>query len=296
MKPRIFRTLVILAGVFGAAAWAQAAAAQSQPQPDSFVYRQAGHEVKVWIHVPAGLSPDAPVIIVQHGVGRNGEEYCRDWMPLAERKKFLLVVPEFSNTEFPGEESYNYGNTVDAAGRARPREAWSFSMIEPIFDEACRRTGNRSRTYALYGHSAGAQFVHRFLYFVPQARVSRAVAANAGWYTLPDHTVAFPYGLKGTPVSAADLRGALARPLTILLGERDIDPQAKSLRQTPGAVAQGPNRFTRGQYFFKYAQSVATAQRFDLGWSLATVPDIDHSNSGMAPCALPHLLPLSFHP
>ena len=38
-------------------------------------------------------------------------------------------------------------------------------------------TGNRSERYHLYGHSAGAQFVHRFLYFMPDARVAKAVAA-----------------------------------------------------------------------------------------------------------------------
>jgi poly(3-hydroxybutyrate) depolymerase len=293
MNRRAWFTLIGFAWAGLVAGWARAA----DPVPaDNFVHQQAGHQVKVWFHAPADLAADAPVVVVLHGVGRNGEEYFHDWLPLAVREKFLLVVPEFSNAEFPGEAGYNLGHMIDAAGGARPREAWAFSMIEPIFDEACRRTGNRSRTYALYGHSAGAQFVHRFLYFVPQARVSRVVVANSGWYTLPDLTVAFPYGLKGTPVTAADLRGALARPVTILLGERDIDPQAKSLRQTPGAVAQGPNRFTRGHYFFQYAQSAAAAQHHPLGWSLATVPDIDHSNKGMAPHAVPRLLKVSAHP
>ena len=38
-------------------------------------------------------------------------------------------------------------------------------------------TGNRSERYFLYGHSAGAQFVHSFLYAMPQARVA-AVAGG----------------------------------------------------------------------------------------------------------------------
>ena len=189
--------------------------AAAKPARDSFDYTQAGKHVKVWHYAPAGLAADAPVVIVMHGVGRNGEDYLNDWAQYADRKHFLLVVPEFSKAEFPGDEGYNYGNTVDAAGKPLPREEWSFSMIEPVFDAVRARTGNRSTTYLLYGHSAGAQFVQRFIYFVPAARYSRAVEANAGWYMLPDLAGAFPYGLRGTPVGEADLRKALARPLVV---------------------------------------------------------------------------------
>jgi poly(3-hydroxybutyrate) depolymerase len=283
--------VVILAcGGFAAGA---AEPAVIRPARDSLAFAQAGHRVKVWYYAPAGLPPNAPVVIVQHGVGRNGEDYLNDWVPHAERERFLLVVPEFSKAEFPGVEGYNYGNTVDSAGRPRPREEWSFSMIEPIFDAMRRHTGNQSSTYLLFGHSAGAQFVQRFLYFVPQARVARAVAANAGWYMLPDPAVEFPYGLKGTPVTEADLRNALARPFTVLLGDADTDPEARSLRHTPEADAQGLYRFARGQYFFNFARAAAATLKTPLGWSLATAPGIDHSDQGMAPFAVPHLLPVS---
>ena len=73
-------------------------------------------------------------------------------------------------------------------------------------------TGNRSASYLLYGHSAGAQFVHRYLYFVPEARVAKVVAANAGWWTLPDLAVGFPYGLRGSVVHEAGLKAMLQRP------------------------------------------------------------------------------------
>lgn len=264
---------------------------RAAPVRDSFVHEQAGRTVRVWHYAPAGLRADAPVLIVMHGVGRNGEDYLNDWVPAAEAKRFLLVVPEFSKADFPGEQGYIYGNTVDEAGRARPRAEWSFAMIEPVFDAVRARLGNTSATYRLYGHSAGAQFVQRFLYFIPEARVSRAVAANAGWYMLPDLDTAFPYGLKGTPVTAAARDAALARPLTILLGEADTDAQHRSLRHTPEADAQGPHRFARGQSFFRLARDLATRSTRPFHWSLATAPGVAHSNRDMTPFALRVLFP-----
>jgi hypothetical protein len=213
-----------------------------------------------------------------------------DWIPYARARQFLLVVPEFSQDQFPLDEGYIYGNTVDPAGHAVPRDQWSFSMIEPIFDAVRARTGNLSPRYAIYGHSAGAQFVQRFLYFVPQARVTHAVAANAGWYMLPDPAAPFPYGLKGTPVTAEDLRHALGLPLTVLLGTADIDSHDRVLRHTPEADAQGPFRFARGKYFFASSAELARSQGAPFRWLLATAPGIGHSDPGMAPFALHALL------
>jgi poly(3-hydroxybutyrate) depolymerase len=282
--------MAVSSGLIASAA--EPAAPAPTPARDSFTYTQAGKHVKVWYYSAPGLAADAPVVIVMHGVGRNGEDYLNDWAGAAAERHFLLAVPEFSKTEFPGDEGYNYGNTVDRAGLALPREQWSFGMIEPIFDALLARTGHHAATYLLYGHSAGAQFVQRFLYFTPHARVAHAVAANAGWYMLPDLTVAFPYGLKGAPVTEADLRITLGRPFTVLLGEADVDPKAKALRHSPEADAQGPYRFARGHYFFRYGQSAATALKTPFGWSLATAPGIAHSDPGMTPFAVKCLFPV----
>jgi poly(3-hydroxybutyrate) depolymerase len=257
----------------------------------SFQFEQGGHQLTVWHYRPAAASAGAPVLFVLHGVGRNAEDYLNDWIDQANRHNFLLVVPEFSKAEFPGEEAYNSGNLFDAAGQLRPREQWSFSMIEPIFDRVRAQLGSQRGDYLIYGHSAGAQFVHRFLYFVPSARVTRAVAANAGWYMLPELATAFPYGLKGTPVDEAALRTALARPLVVLLGEADTDGQHQSLRHTPESDAQGLYRLARGQYFYAQARATAAALGAPFQWTLSTVPGVAHVNKDMAPFAARQLFP-----
>lgn len=44
---------------------------------------------------------------------------------------------------------------------------------------------------------------------------------------------------------------------------------------------------------FSHAKAAAAALNTPFNWALATVPNVEHSNQGMAPSALQHLLPLS---
>lgn len=107
----------------------------------------------------------------------------------------------------------------------------AFRFIEPVFDKVQTLTGNRTKTYSLYGHSAGAQFVHRF--FEPTARVSKVVAANADWWTLADRNVDFPCGLKEAPgIMEQSLKNALQSPLLVLPGANNNDPNDTNLNIT----------------------------------------------------------------
>lgn len=274
--------LTLLASL--AALWSQAAT--MTPGAGRFEFKHAGKTVPIWYYLPEKAGPDAPILFVMHGVNRDADRYRNEWQPHAQKFGFVLVAPEFSRAEFPGDDAYNFGGAVDDQGRPQPPGQWSFNFIEPIFEAVKGASGNRSPQYSMYGHSAGAQFVHRFLYFVPQARVAHVVAANAGWYTLPDPKVNFPYGLHGSGVSDATLKAMLQRPLVLLLGTADTDPNHKNLRRTPEALAQGPYRFARGQNFYHYGQKQAAALGVPLGWKLATAPGIGHHDEGMAAFAV----------
>jgi UDP-N-acetylmuramoyl-tripeptide--D-alanyl-D-alanine ligase/cyanophycin synthetase/poly-gamma-glutamate synthesis protein (capsule biosynthesis protein) len=221
-----------------------------------------------------------------HGVNRDAERYRDEWIPHARKYGFILVAPEFSKDAFSGEEKYNLGNVFDEQQRTQPREQWTFGFLEPVFDAVKHATGNRSERYHLYGHSAGAQFVHRYLYFMPQARVAKAVAANAGWWTLPDLEVDFPYGLRGSTLNAAALKAMFQRPLVVLLGTADTDPNHVHLRRTAEALEQGPHRFARGQFFYAAGRRQAVKLDVPLAWELETAPGVGHSDKGMAEYAV----------
>ena len=159
-------------------------------------------------------TPDSPVIFALHGVNRNLAYTLQTWTPLADRLGFLLVVPSFDNRRFPGTFSYAQGGVTN--GRL-PR--WSsYNAILPIFAEVSRHYGVKRTGFRIYGHSAGAQFLHRFLYFHPEAPVERAVISMAGWYTLPDEDVRWPYGLGGTAIDQNTLKILTQHEIVIQVG------------------------------------------------------------------------------
>jgi poly(3-hydroxybutyrate) depolymerase len=261
------------------------------PGAGRFIYsvRDAGasRAITVWTYRPKALTAAGSVLFVMHGVGREGERYRNEWRAYAERAQALLLVPEFSTANFPGGRNY-----------AAPRPSFdvddgtplAFAAIEQIFDSVIKANELSAGDYRLYGHSAGAQFVHRFIMFQPRSRVKTAVAANAGWYLMPDFDLKFPYGLAGSGVDRARLKQALAKKLIVLLGDKDIDPNHPQLNHSAPALRQGVNRFERGQTFFRAAEQRAESLGVHFNWELRTVADVAHSNAGMARAAAPLLL------
>lgn len=277
--------ITVIALLIGHAA-ASAAPAPAEEARGRFVFSGwDGPPLPVWYQLPERVTAGTPVVVVMHGVRRDADRYRDEWAGLAAAYGFIVIVPEFSQADFPRSAGYNSGYFAEADGTPRPRGQWAFAAIEPLFDEVRRRFGTAAPRYTLYGHSAGAQFVHRYVMFMPEGRIGQAIAANAGWYTMPDPATAFPYGLAGAPVAPEALAAALARPLTIMLGTQDNDPAASDLRTTPEANRQGPHRFARGQSFFAAARAQTERTGARLGWRMEFVPGVGHSNRLMAEAA-----------
>jgi poly(3-hydroxybutyrate) depolymerase len=286
----VVRVLLMLAIALGlnlpAIGRAAAAVPDSTDPRGQFTFSGwAGPSLRVWYQLPDVMTPNTPVVVVMHGVNRDADRYRDEWSALAQDHGFIVVVPEFDVARFPGSLGYNTGYFTEADGTLRPREMWSFAAIEPLFDDVRQRFGTRVPRYTIYGHSAGAQFVHRFVMFMPEARIAQAIAANAGWYTMPDLAQAFPYGLGDTPLDAQTLKAALGKPLLVLLGTADTDTQDPDLRTTPEASRQGPHRYARGQSFYAQGRTAAAEMGTAFGWTLERVPGVGHKNGLMAQAA-----------
>lgn len=255
----------------------------------------SGIKLPVFAHRPKQASESSPVLIVMHGNARDADRYLHQWRHLSDRYGFHLVVPEFSRDQFPKGRHYNLGN-VWQDEKTNDQKFWSYAAIEPVFEHYRKLQSVNTNNYVIYGHSAGAQFVHRFLFHIADTRATDFVVANAGWYTLPEFETAWPYGLESSVVTRSMRNAALLKPLTILLGDQDTDPKGKSLRRTPEALIQGPHRFARGHFFLKTAKRVAVNETIDLNWRLEIVPGVGHDNGGMAEAAAKLLFaPESIH-
>jgi hypothetical protein len=267
-----------------------AAATIKEPGAGRFdFYFQAGRPMNVWSYRPKALAATGPVLFVMAGNRRDAQRYRDEWQSYAERFETLLLAPEFSAELFPG-RAYNLGNLAPKSGASGIPKDSAFAIIEQIFDYARQLAGVTSASYRIYGHSAGAQFVHRLMLFNPRARIDFAVAANAGWYTMPDFTATFPYGLKDSGITSEDLKLALVKKLLIALGENDNDPNDRALNRSARAMQQGAARLERGRNFFRQAEQAAARLDAPFHWRLMTVPGAGHQNPAMAQAVAPLLL------
>ena len=264
---------------------------------------------------PAAFTAHSPVVLVLPGAGRNSGPYRNAWLAAAERAGLLVAALGYPEADFDFAQytlgglarSVRFENAhVERVGRAEvismdtrdvevipepDRRGWVFSGFDSVFDHLRRASGSSQARYAAFGHSAGGQILHRMALTGGGRKAGALIAANAGWYTLPDLSRPFPEGLAGLGLGEADLARAFARPLTVLLGEADDHPGAGgTFLRTPATNAQGEGRLQRGRFFFEAAQAEALRLSTEFNWRVETVPGVGHDHAGMTEAA-PRLLP-----
>lgn len=268
------RALLIVLGVVGVA---------EDKKLTSFIFKSSENpDVKVFYSAPLKISAKTKVLMVMAGRQRDADNYIESWIDWGKKNDYLVLAPQFDDKNWVEPLGYNFGTIAsgkEANNTPNPKSKWAFTLIEQMFDFARREFKVNQSKYDLFGHSAGGQFVHRFMLFMPQNRVRTAIAANPGFYTLPDLNEKFPYGLKNSPhpISNKDLMNWTTRKLILMRGTADI-LRTENLRQSPEADAQGQNRFERAAFMFNKVKSFNPKTT----WQLIEVPNIAHDQKGMA--------------
>lgn len=247
----------------------------------------------LFIVVPYAQSQATRVVFIMHGTNRNAEEYIVPWRDFAIRNNFIAIAPQFSETYWPYSRSYHQGNMFtgkDGTGTLIPEPQWAFSLIDEIFDWVRSKFALTDSLYDIWGHSAGAQFVHRMILFKPQAKVRLAIPANAGSYTTPDLYFSYPYGVKNPLLSITyeNLIDYTKKRMIIMRGTADT-LRDSNLSTDAGDEAQGRNRYERAGYFYDKGAVLNPS----TAWQLQDVPGVGHSYTGMAPVAQAALINVS---
>ena len=136
--------------------------------------------MRVFCFFPRSSAPSARIIIAMHGVDRAAAKFRDLLAPQAERNGQILLVPEFDSNQFPGVHLYNFGGVrlPPPNNTVLPRERWNFAIIDRLFRFVKHAIGSDRETFGLFGNSAGAQYVLRYLALTEAATVDLAVAAK----------------------------------------------------------------------------------------------------------------------
>jgi hypothetical protein len=263
------------------------------------------HRITVHYYLPRAYTANSPILIMMPGAGRNGDEYRDSWIPFAADKGVLIAAPSYPEKQYDF-AAYQMGGVIRNLQIGQPlpgstpttlylrdedirfevnprRDEWLFNDFDRLFHIIKKATDSRQSGYDMFGHSAGAQILHRHLLLCPSSHARRIVAANAGFYTLPDLQQAQPVGVRGLGIDRRSLRLSFSRKLLLLLGEQDNDSEKGGIHlHTPLIDTQGTDRLARGRYFHAFAAARARTLQSEFNWELRVVPSVGHDYRAMA--------------
>ena len=240
--------------------------------------------IDVFYYRPKNWQDGDKIFVIFHGMDRNSESFIKGLKKSADAKNILLICPKFTKHKFPGNTYYNYGNVKNG-----DKNQWTYNVANRIIDDAKKRAGASKSKIILFGHSAGGQFLHRYLFLADKIKADLVIAANAGTYLLPDENVNYPYGFKNISAGTKEMKRAYAQKTIILLGESDVNRTYRGFPKTPADDKQGLNRFERGKNFFNKSQKKAKELKTKFNWRLVTVPNVGHNSIKMANAALKYI-------
>ena len=241
-----------------------------------------GAKLPVFVAKPNKINKLTRLVVVMHGRKRNAEEYRDQWSDAAKDLNLLILVPEFSEQNFPQVWGFNYGNLKTNSLEPIDKSLHAFSAIEPLANGALKRFRLKSDNWGIYGHGAGAHFVHRYILHHPEASHTLAIAANLGWYlSMTDQE--WPFGLTNSNIDNAKLKQAFGKYFLLMLGRADTStkPNTPYVAEHWDIISmQVDHRLARGRNFFKSAVAKSKEVNQFFKWGMVEVPTTKgHSNT-----------------
>ncbi len=221
-----------------------------------------------WLIQPR-MAQAGPPIVAVHGIMRDAERMAHLLAPRAEEIGRTVVLPIFDRTSWRRYQRAACGQRAD----------WALlALLKTLRDEGQIADG----PVDLSGYSGGAQFSHRFAWLYPE-KVARLCLVAPGWWTFPNASGAYPFGLGGgedglgTFWLKANLRRFLDREIHVAVGACDLE-QDQKLRQDPEVTAQqGPTRVARARAWCAAMTDATQAEGLPPRVTYRELPGCGHS-------------------
>jgi len=256
-------------------------------QETTFSY-WAKPDVEVYYSAPVSITENTKIMFIIHGSARSADSYLNDWLALSEGRDVFLIAPQFSK-EFYDEYAYLM-KTNKRGKRVRDASLDLDSSLGELFNFFSSKFNIKTEDFRIYGHSDGAQFVHRYLLLSNETRIDKAAMANAEFYTFLNTAAQYPFGIKNMNVSEDRLKWFLSLKGGIFLGDQDNNPRHKGLPNMRKAKKQGKHRLQRGTNFFNDLVELGVEKNLPFRWRYQIVPGVSHENAGMSVAAAEFLL------
>jgi pimeloyl-ACP methyl ester carboxylesterase len=219
---------------------------------------------------PATLSGQPPLVVL-HGISRNAAELVELFSPEAARSGRRIIVPHFSAKLWPVFQR--------PSRNARPDQALLALLMQLALGDK-----SLDGPVDVFGHSGGAQLAHRFAMLYPQ-KVARLHLAAAGWYCLPDRSMAYPYGIGAdeTPGSLTWARrheqalpAYLNLPVRVYVGTQDTDRDDSLRQESTLDDIQGLTRVARAETYVARFRAAARLRGIRPDICLTRLPGVTH--------------------
>ena len=222
------------------------------------------------LYLPSRLSASPRILVSVHGVSRNADEHVGLFRHLADWYGVVLIAPMFAPDAF---------NDYQRLGRKGYGPRADLALIR-LLNEIAAKTGWDTAKVDMFGFSGGAQFAHRFTFVHPQ-RVRRLVLGSAGWYTMPDKSAAYPYGIAdaaGLDAARMNALSAVQLRTLVVVGQQDDDTNDAELNRAKAICRrQGLNRLERAHRWTQAMKAFAERHGVASGVELEELHDVDHS-------------------
>lgn len=269
------------------------------------------------------------LVIYIHGARRNGLDYY-EWGEKAvvsanKNDATLFISPQFNSEKdledhkhdgthlFWVKNNWRIGDeSVSSEKRVMEESFSSFSLIDSLIARACnKKLFPNLKRISIIGHSAGGQFVSRYVGMTPMPKIASTyqfnfIIMNPSTYLYFDDRRPFktetgltfikpdtsgcptfndyPRGMDKLNPYAAKVgvetikQQFLIRDVSIILGEKDVNMNDSSLDKSCEGNMQGRFRLERGQFFYEYLQLFSNKKKIH---QIDVVPDVAHDGDKM---------------